>query len=51
MTGVANADRAEIDGKDVEGGVGGALEDAGKTTGKGVGALGGHGIDHHATCA
>lgn len=49
MACVANADRAEIDGKDVERGVGGALEDAGEATNEGVGSVSGHRINHHAT--
>src|SRR5574344_1717320 len=48
---VADAYAAEINGEDVKRGVGGALEDAGKTSHEGVGAEGLHGIYHHAACS
>ncbi len=51
MARLADADRAEVDGKDVEGGVGGSLEDAAQATNEGVGTVGLHGIHHHAACA
>ena len=51
VAGVANADTAEIDGKNVEGGVGAALEDARQTTYERVSTVGLHRIDHHAARA
>ena len=50
MACVANADRAKIDGKDVKCRISRALEDAGKTTCKGVGSISGHRVNHHASC-
>ena len=49
MAGVADAHGTEVDSQDVEGGVSGSLEETGETTGERVGAIGLHGIDHHAT--
>ena len=51
MACVAYAHRAEVDGQDVECGVGAALEDAAQAAHKRVGTVGGHGVDHHAACA
>ena len=51
MARVAHADGAEVDGEDVERGVGGALEDAREASHEGVGAVGCHGVDHHAARA
>ena len=49
MAGLADAYTAEVYSEDVEGGVGSTLEKAGETAYEGVGAIGGHGIDHEAT--
>ena len=49
MACVAYADAAEVDGEDVEGCVGGALEDAREATHERVGTVCSHGVDHHAT--
>ena len=49
MAGLADAYAAEVYGKDVEGGVGSTLEEAGEAAHEGVGTIGGHGIDHEAT--
>ena len=47
VAGLADTDRAEIDGEDVEGGVGCALEDAGEAAYEGVCPVLLHGIYHH----
>ncbi|EEF22204.1 conserved hypothetical protein, partial [Ricinus communis] len=44
---LADADRAEIQRDDVEGGIGRALEHAGQAADKGIDAIGLHGVDHH----
>ena len=49
MTGVFDTHTAEIDGEDVERGVGRALEDTAQTPYKRVGTIGSHGIHHHTT--
>src|SRR3954470_12912066 len=43
----ADSDRAEIQGDDVERGVGRPLEDAGQAADEGVDAVGLHRVDHH----
>ncbi len=49
VTGVAHAYAAEVDGEDVEGGVGGALEDPWRNIPhERVGTIGGHGVHHFA---
>ena len=48
MARVAHADATEINGQDIERGVGGSLEDATQPAHKRVGTKGGHGVDHHA---
>src|SRR5471030_321877 len=44
---LADADRAEVQRDDVEGGVGRALEHGGEVADEGVDAVGFHGVDHH----
>ena len=51
MTGIAYAYAAEVDGEDVKGGVGRALEDARESSDERVGTVGGHSVDHHAACS
>ena len=48
MAGITDIDTAEIDGKDIERGVGGALEDATEPSDEGVGTILCHRVDHHA---
>ena len=49
MARVLDAYTAEIDGEDVEGGVGGTLEDAAQSASKAIRTVGCHCIDHHAS--
>ena len=51
MAGVAYAHAAKVDGKDVEGSIGRALQDARQASYKRVGTIVGHRVDHHATSA
>ena len=43
---LGNSYTAEINGQDVEGGIGRTLEDTCQTTYEGIRTVGGHGIDH-----
>ena len=48
---LADTNGTEIDGEDVEGGVGCPLEDARQAANEGIGAVLIHRIDHHAACS
>ena len=50
MARVLDAYTAEIDSEDVEGGVGGTLEDTTQSASKAIRTVGSHCIDHHAAC-
>ena len=45
---VADADGTEVNGEDIEGGVGGTLENTAETAHEGIGTVSLHGVDHHA---
>ena len=50
MARILDAYTAEIDSEDVEGGVGGTLEDTTQSASKAIRTVGSHCIDHHAAC-
>ena len=49
MAGVLDTHRTEVDSENIESGVGAALEDTRQTAYEGVGTVGRHGVDHHAS--
>ncbi len=51
MACVFDVDAAEIDGEDIEGGVGSALEDATESSDEAVGSVGVHGFEHQSSCS
>ena len=50
MTSFLDAYRTEVDGNDVERGVGCSLEHAAEATREAIRAEGLHGVNHHAAC-
>ena len=50
MSCLHDAHATEVDGKNIEGGIRRTLEDAAQTTNKRIGTIGGHCVDHHASC-
>ena len=50
VTCVFDTHASEVNGKDVEGGVGGTLEDTTQSASKAIRTVGSHCIDHHTTC-